>query len=393
VKICIVHNEYGKFSGEEAVVINQTDLLKQHGHTVCRFVRSSAELPEIPFGRLRAFWGGIYNPFAKKAFKLFLKKENPDLVHIHNLYPLISPSILEACRESALPVVMTVHNYRLVCPTGLFMSKPHATESVCEKCAGGQEYWCIFRNCEGSYFKSIGYAARTWFARIRRLYLNNVTLYISPSNFQKQKLVSNGYPEGRIRVIPNMSELSVNLGENIGDYVGFVGRVSPEKGISTLISAANKLPTVSFKAAGSYSEMESLASETPDNLAFLGQLDRGQVDDFFKDCRMAVVCSIWYETFGLVLIEAMLNGKPVIASRIGGIPDIVEDGVTGLLFEPGNADDLATKILYLWERPELCRQMGEAGREKALREYSPDKYYQRLLCVYDEAMQVCNSSV
>jgi len=382
MKIAIVHNEYGKFSGEEAVVAGQIELLTGQNHSVVRFTRSSAEISTMFLGQLQAFFCGIYNPFARKKFRAFLQQQKPDIVHIHNLYPLISPAILSVCREMGLPVVMTVHNYRLICPNGLFMSKGE----ICECCRGGREYWCVLKNCEDSFTKSLGYALRNAVARWMNLYLDNVNILAVLTKFQGKKLIEQGFAPERIVVVPNMSPFVGEGNDQPGDYIGYVGRISPEKGVSTLIEVAGQYPQILFKAAGNYEKCPELLDFTSNNFQFLGQLNREAVFDFFVESRVIVLCSTWYEGFPMILIEAMLHGKPVIASRLGGIPEIVDDGKTGLLFEAGNAVDLAEKIKYLWDNPQLCRRMGEAGREKALREYSSEKYYQRLMKVYEKAM-------
>jgi len=180
----------------------------------------------------------------------------------------------------------------------------------------------------------------------------------------------------------------ISVNGELGEYVAFVGRVSPEKGITTFRQAAESLPDVPMRAAGSYDGNEQLVARAPGSLEFLGQVDRNHLDSFYANSRIVVLPSVCYEGFPMILPEAMLRGKPVIASRIGGIPEIVDDGVTGLLFEPGNAEDLAEMIRYLWERPELCRQMGQAGREKVLREYTPERYYKRLMAVYERAIEL-----
>jgi glycosyltransferase involved in cell wall biosynthesis len=386
MKICLVHNEYGTFSGEEAVVASQVKLLEEHGHQVCRFTRSSVEIERMMLGQLRAFCSGIYNPFSARAFRRFLVDQRPDLVHIHNLYPLISPAVLHVCKEFSLPVVMTLHNYRLICPNGLFM----VGGKICEKCRGGKEYWCIFRKCEGSLLKSLGYALRNFAARVRKDYLHNVHVFAALTYFQRQKLVSEGYPAERVMVMPNMSQPAGETGtEDLGNYIGYVGRVSPEKGVDTLLEAADKHPQIPFQVAGGYDKYPELIARASGNFHFLGHLARNSVDNFIAQSRIIVMCSICYEGFPAVLVEAMLRGRPVIASRLGGIPEVVDEGVTGLLFEAGNAVDLAAKIQYLWAHPDLCRQMGEAGRKKALLEYTPDTYYRRLMDVYRQAEKIC----
>jgi len=384
MKICMVHNEYGIFSGEECVVYNICHLLEGRGHTVIKFFRSSTEIPKMRLGKARAFCSGIYSFPSKRAIRKLLSEQKPDIVHIHNLFPFISPSILGECKKAGISVVMTVHNYRLFCPIGLYM----INGQICEKCNDG-EYWCVLRNCTGSLPKSIGYALRMFVARKLKLYYKNVAMYAVLTEFQRQQLISKGLSPNRIVVIPNMITIDKRPVQNSTcDFVGFVGRVSPEKGVSTLVEAANQCGDIAFKASGDYNRMPNLPKEASKNFEFCGHLSGNEIRSFYLHSRVFVLPSIWYEGFPNTLLEAMAFAKPVICSRIGGLPEIVDDGITGLLFEPGNADDLAEKIRYLWDNPELRKKMGHAGREKALREYSPEKYYERLMAVYKKAIEL-----
>ena len=383
LKVLLAHNEYAEYSGEEAVVEDMCRLLSEQGHDVIQHTRSSAEIAQMRAGEIRAFFSGIYSCSSKNNFRRLLTKHRPDIVHIHNLFPLISPSILTQCRAVGLPVVMTVHNYRLVCPNGLHLAR----QEICEKCAGGREWWCVLRNCEGSFFKSLGYAIRNYVARKQRLYLDNVTMYAALTEFQRQRLIRDGFPAERIVVIPNMAHSPPQPTPcELGDYVGFVGRISPEKGIPSLLAAARQCRTIPFRAAGGTGRMPELPAQAPANFEFLGHLNRENLSLFYSSSRFNVLCSTCFEGFPQTLVEAMLHGKPVVCSRIGGLTEILEDGVTGLLFEPGNANDLRKKIEYLWDRPSICQEMGQTARRKALREYSAESYYQRLMAMYARAL-------
>lgn len=379
MRVLLVHNSYGKFSGEESVVAEQAQLLEANGHEVLRFERSSAEIHNFR-DKIRAFFAGIYNPASARKMRGIMRERRPDIVHIHNLFPFISPSILAECRKAGIPVVITVHNYRLVCPNGLHMSHGQ----ICEKCSGGKEWWCVLRNCEGSFFKSFGYALRNYIARTLRLFHDNVTIYACLTEFQRQKLIDAGFQGSRIVVIPNMCNVRGSEPSTNGEYVGFVGRISPEKGIDVLLRCAEMLKHIPFKVAG---DLESgICKSAPPNVEFCGFLQGDDLDMFRQRMRIAAMPSIWYETFGLVLAEAASYGKPVIVSRLGAMAEIVEDGKTGLHFEPGNSEDLAQKIQYLWDNPDICKEIGHAGRAKVLREYSSKKYYQRLMNVYNKAL-------
>ena len=207
MKILLIHNKYGKFSGEEAVVESQIKLLNANGHHVITYFRSSEELEAMPNGKLKAFFNAFYNPKSISAIKALITTEKPDLVHIHNLYPLISPTILPVIKKMGIPIVMTVHNYRLLCPNGLFFNKGE----ICEKCTGAlKELNCITNNCERSLFKSSGYAARNFWARKKDYYLNNVDLFLCLTEFQKKKLVTNGFNKEKCDVLPNFYNKEIN---------------------------------------------------------------------------------------------------------------------------------------------------------------------------------------
>jgi glycosyltransferase involved in cell wall biosynthesis len=312
-----------------------------------------------------------------------LSTERPDVVHVHNLFPLISPSVLPECRRASVPVLMTVHNYRLVCPNGLHLVRGR----VCEKCCGGREFWCVIRNCLGNVFKSTWYALRNCVARKCRFFLDNVDAYAALTDFQRRRLVQAGIAPGAITVVPNMASVEgAEAPPPVGEFVGYVGRISPDKGMASLVAAARNCPDIPFKAAGAHHAMPRLLQQAPPNLQFLGHLGRENLAAFYRSARMIVVCSICFEGFPTTILEAMAHRKPVVCSRIGALPGIVEDGQTGLVFEPGSATDMAEKIRQLWERPDLCCRMGNAGRRKAMREYSKDTYYERLLAAYRKAM-------
>jgi len=401
MKIAIVHNAYGLISGEDVVVNNLATLLEKRDITVQWFSRSSAEIEETKLGKIPAFFSGIHNPFSRRSFGCFLRQFNPDIVHIHNLYPLISPAILPECTAQGIPVVMTVHNFRLACPNGLLMSH----DELCHRCLGGREYWCILRNCENSFFKSTGYTIRTAVARILRRYYNHVNHFICLNDFQRDLLIKEGLPADRATVLSNPISLNMKIpprtlgadkkmdprqehsGMTGGGYVAYVGRLSPEKDILTLIESARRLGDLQFKFAGSYHRMPEVIKQKPDNCEFLGQLDAEDLVRFYRDARMVVFATRCYEGFPTVLLEAMSYGLPVVCSRIGGLPMIVEDGVNGLLYEPGNAVELADRIRMLWQDTALCQKLGEAGQRKMQEEYAAERLMDRLIGIYEKVIR------
>jgi glycosyltransferase involved in cell wall biosynthesis len=384
MKIVIVHNRYGlpgRGSGEEVAIDAISNLLRDKGHTIIPHIRSSLEVPQMKLGRLGPFFTGIYNVCAKQEMEKLLDREKPDLVFVQNLFPLFSPSVLVACRKANVPVAMRCPNYRLVCPNGLFMTKG----KICERCSGGKEYWCILKNCEDNIFKSIGYALRGFTARLFSLFKDNVDVFMVLTEFAKKKLVQNGFPAKKIQVISGLADMdrfNSGFNRNQGRYVGFVGRVSPEKGIDLLVEAAKRLPDIPFKVAGNFDRLPNLTRQAPPNVEFLGQLDQAALTSFYSKARMIVAPSKWYEGLPMTIIEAMLAGRPVICSDIGGLPEIVDDSATGLLFHFDDPGDLTEKIQRLWNDPELCRKMGAAAREKAEKAYHPDAFYERLMSAH-----------
>jgi glycosyltransferase involved in cell wall biosynthesis len=384
MKICMVHNEYRQPGGEDLVVEATVNLLRRKGQQVRCFTRSSSEIGDRRFGRFQAFFSGIYSPSSRSRWKQFLSEDRPDVVHIHNLYPLISPSILCECGESRIPVVMTVHNFRLVCPNGLLFSKGNP----CESCLGGREYRCVLRNCEMDIFKSAAYALRNCVARKKRWFIDNVTRYVSLTEFQRRILISEGFPSGRIDVIPNIPPFPVSeAAESAGEYVGYAGRLSPEKGISTLVAAAHLCPDIPFRIAGAVEAMPGDALQVPPNCTLLGKLSKEDMGLFYGSARVIVIPSLCYEGFPLSLIEAMSQSKAVICSRIGGLPEIVVEGVTGLLATPGCPVDLANKIKNLWSHEDECLAMGLAGKETVSRDYTEEIFFDKLMEVYEIAIQ------
>jgi glycosyltransferase involved in cell wall biosynthesis len=399
LKIAIVHNAYGRPSGEEVVIDNLAQNLEHHGHVVSRFTRCSAEIDSKRWGQVRAFFSGIYNLASRRSFAQFLEAHRPDVVHVHNLFPLISPSVLVEARSRDIPVVMTLHNFRLICPNGLLMRGGQ----VCHECLGGREQWCVLHNCEHNPAKSLGYALRTGIARRQRWFLNGVTHFICLTRFQRDLHVRQGFPSQRCSVIPNAVPTAflrdpqavesplVGLAvpcepprpaEDPGAFVGYVGRLSPEKDILVLLDAAKRLPHIPFKLAGSLARMPDLPRHAPANVEFIGQLDRDTLRTFYAGIRLFVFTTRWYEGLPMVLLEAMAAGLPVVCTHIGGLPEVVQNGESGYLTPPGDAAELASKIDLLWQDQELAMRMGETGRERVLRKYHPDTVYAQHLEIY-----------
>jgi glycosyltransferase involved in cell wall biosynthesis len=247
--------------------------------------------------------------------------------------------------------------------------------------------WCVLKNCQENIFESMGYALRSGVARRFRLFHNNVTRFVALTEFSRRWLTSAGIRPDRIDVIPNMIEIPENKADpRKGLYGAFAGRISPEKGVDTMVAAAALLSEVPFSVAGNGPLLGTLKQQSSPNVDYRGLLQSTELSEFFSRARFLVVPSRSYEMCPTVILEAMAIGLPIIASRIGGLPEIVQDGVTGLLFEPGNAEELAQKARVLWDNPELCRKFGSGGHEWVVRECRDEVHFQRLMSVYDKAM-------
>lgn len=376
-QILIAHNQYGAVSGEEHALRAIAGMLEENGHQVSWFLRSSVGIKGFR-GKAQAFCSGIHSAGAAKALRLFLKQHPVDAALVQNLYPFLSPSILKVLHEFAIPMIMRCPNYRLFCPNGLHLCHGE----VCERCLGGKEYWCVIRNCEGNLFKSLGYAVRNAAARISRGIVDHVDKFVVLSEFQRQRFIQGGIAPERLAIVPNIAPLTAKqLSSDPGASVSFVGRISPEKGIEDFIAAAERLPEVPFAVAGNYDQMPGLPDKSPKNVCWLGFLTGSALHEFYRQSRILVFPGRWFEGFPNVIASAMAAGKPVIASRLGAVPEIVEHQKTGLLFEPRNVAELAGSIRRLYADPSECLRMGEAGRIKAETFYSQEAVYRKLLAL------------
>lgn len=374
MKILIVHNNYGKYSGEEAVVDKMIDMLKEHGHQVFTYRLSSEKARNTLFGKIRGFLSGIYSPSGVNGMKKALKDANPDIVNVHNLYPFISPAALFECKKAKIPVVMTVHNFRLICPTGLFMRDGLPCEICLQK---GNEWSCIRYNCEQSRLKSIGYTLRNVYARWTGAYKKNISAFACITEFQKQKLIAAGYNSDKIYVIPNSTDCPDTYSTTTGNYIAYIGRLSYEKGYDLLISVAKKHPEIEFRFAGMLRGEEKI--DIPVNVKLMGYLDKNELGDFIQKSKFIVMPSRCYEGFPMTILESAAYGKPSIGPDHGGFTEIIGEGenALGKLFKPNDINDLEDKIVSLWNNPKEIKELGEKAFIKLKNQYSTEIVYNK----------------
>jgi len=317
VKLLQVFNQYrSQFNGEAMVVQQTTALLRRFGAEVIDWQRSSQGMKPGLRSKISAAVKGVYSKAAYRDTESLLAEHQPDVVHVHNLYPLFSPSVLSACRKHGYPVVMSVHNQNLTCPKAdhLLQGK------LCDRCYGGREYNCLLQNCRGNLLESLAYAVRSNVARRWGLFRDNVTRFIALTDFSRQRLIGGGYPAEKIDVLSNM--VTGRGGPVIcpedGSYVAFAGRMSEEKGVDLLVEAARRLPNIQFKLAGNGPCLEKWQSAAAGNVEFVGAVPADLMDDFYRQARILVLPSRVNEMCPLVVSEAMNVGIPVITSGMGG---------------------------------------------------------------------------
>lgn len=375
MKILLAHNNYGKYSGEESVVDQMAAMWTEHGHQVVQLRISTADSRDSLVGKMHGFLAGLYSPKGVREMRRMLKEERPDVVNVHNLYPFISPAALFECKKAGVPVVMTVHNFRLICPTGLFMRDGKPCELCLER---GNEWDCVRYNCEHSLLKSVGYAARNAVARYSGAYRKCVERFACITDFQRRKLIQAGYDASKMAVIPNAVVATLDYDPAVGTYVAYSGRLSREKGVDLIVEVARRHPEITFKFAGALRDSD-IVENLPTNVTLVGYLHGEDLNAFYKGAAFFVMASRWYEGFPVSILEAAQFGKPTIGPNHGGFTEIIGEGdaAIGRLFAPGNIDALEQQIVSLWNNPSEIAHLGEKAHDKLLKEYSTEVIYQK----------------
>lgn len=377
MKVLHAYNQHRGGGGANNATRATIELCRSRGLELEVFARDSNDVPSSLVGRMRTVVAALRGGESVEEFHRTLERFDPDIVHVHELFPLLSPWLLPRCTRRGVPVVMSCVDYRLTCPVVTHLKDG----KICSRCVGGREYWAVLENCRGNLAESASMALYNIMVRKHRLFSDHVDHFIAPSAFTREWLIENAaIPEERITAIAPIVEIPEHASDPaLGTYVAYAGRFASSKGIGTLAEASQRLG-VPVRAARNRASLVSL--DVPANIEVVVTDNRDELHDFYRGARMIVVPSLWFETFGLVGAEAMSHGIPVLASRLGALADLVEDGKEGLLFEPGHVGELAEKIERLWNDPELCRRLGRAARERAHRFWRPDRHYEALRAVY-----------
>lgn len=389
MKILLIHNAYQQRGGEDAVVAAEARLLEERGHEVVFYRRHNDELRKRgPFATVSAGIDSIWAQDSYHTLKKLLFVEEPDVAHFHNTVPLISPAAYYACAEAGVPVVQTLHNYRLLCPGGQFLRDGQ----VCESCMGRLVLWPgIVHACyRGSRAATTAVSTMLMVHRVMGTWQKKVDVYVALSEFAKNKFILGGLPAGRIVVKPNSVFLDFEERTATTEYALFVGRHSEEKGLRVLIEAWRRCGVrIPLRIVGDGPLRRQIEQEAERHrmadISFLGQLPPGETQKQMRGARFLLFPSIWYEGFPLTVAEAFACGIPVVCSRLGSLEEIVQDGRTGLHFSAGDSKDLAAKVEWAWTHPTEMEEMGRAARREYENKYTPERNYEALLQIYERA--------
>jgi glycosyltransferase involved in cell wall biosynthesis len=408
MKVLLINKFLFPKGGDAISTINTGKLLSSKKHKVFFWGMSHPLNPKYPnrdnfvsyvdyddpgsfYSRIKIALNLIYSWEARKKLEKVISIEKPDIVHLNNFTHQISPSILHALKKSGIPSVMTMHDFKLVCPAYTMMldGKP------CERCKNGKYYQCFVNKCvKGSKTKSILNTIEMYLHHKVLHIFSIINLFISPSKFLKKKIEEMGFNE-KVIYLPNF----ININEFVPNYsnddnsIIYVGRLSREKGLFTLLDAIEGIRNIKLKIIGTGPLRKDLESTVGnwrgginDNVQFLGHKTGDALKNEIRKSLFLVLPSECYENNPLSIIEGYALGKPVIGSRIGGIPELIKDEETGLCFEPGNSDELHSKIEYLLNNPEKIIRMGRNARAYVEKDLNDERHYQKLMEIYNQAV-------
>ena len=388
MKILVVHNRYRLPGGEDEVAAAETSLLRRKGHEAKTYLEDNSRIHGI--STLKAGLESIWSPSSYRKLRALLSDFGPDVVHCHNTFPLISPSIYFACEKAGIPVVQSLHNPRLMCPAACLSRKGR----ICELCVGKAFAWPgVVRGCyRRSRVQTAAVASMVSLHRALKTWQTRIDAYIVFTEFYRRKFIEAGLPADRLFVKPHFlhSEASAS-GVGNRDYALFVGRLDEEKGIKVLLEAGKSLLHIPPKIRGegplrSYVD-RWIASHPASDVQIVDRLSKKHLRGLMRNARFLVWPSQgYYETFGLVALEAFSLGVPVLTSRLGVNGEIVADGRTGLHFSPGDPGDIARTVRRAWSSERDLLYMGRQARVEFETRYGADENYATLIDIYRAAL-------
>jgi glycosyltransferase involved in cell wall biosynthesis len=387
VRVLILHNHYQHAGGEDIAVANESDLLTAYGHEVCVYTVSNETL-QTPRATAAAAWRAPYSSASRRQVEAEIHRFRPEVVHVHNFFPLLSPSVYDACRAARVPIVQNLHNYRLLCLNAELFRQGHA----CEDCLGKIVPWPgVLHGCyRRSHGASAAVAAMLTVNRLRRTWIDKVDLYIALTAFARSKFIQGGLPARKIVIKPNFVRSDPGPGTGRGRYALFVGRLVAEKGLPTLLAAWEDLKgqiPLKIVGDGPLADYVAAASRKAVGVEWLGPCSHERVLALMKDAWVLLFPSLYYENFPIVIAEAYAAGLPIIASNVGSMSLLIDHARTGLHVRPNDPADLAAKLLWLWTHPRDQARMSRNARIEFERKYTAERNYEALMEIYALATQ------
>jgi glycosyltransferase involved in cell wall biosynthesis len=394
MKVLIVHNSYQQTGGEDIVFENDRDLLLARGHEVCTYTRHNDEINRygliakttLPFRTLWA-WDSA------AQIRQIIQRERPDIAHFHNTFPLVSPAAYYACRDAQIPVVQSLHNPRLICPVATF----YRNGKACVECLGKTPAWpAIWHACyRDSRLQTAVVSGMLALHSYLKTWNRLVDAYIVFSEFYRRTFIAAGFPSGKIHIKPHFVPDDPEPKKCPKHYALFIGRLAREKGLPTLLEAWSRLKPLSIplKIRGDGPLLPQIPGPASGHsIQVVPRLNREQLTALICGARFLIWPSEgYYETFGLVAIESLACGIPVIASRSGVMAEVIHHQRTGLHFTPGDSQDLAAKVEWAWTHPIEMAAMGAAARIEYQAKYTPERNYEELMEIYCKAVE-CKAS-
>ena len=387
MKILQVHNAYQHLGGEEVVVAAENAMLKHYGHETHQWIVNNSAIKDAnALTKVNIAIQSVWSHDSYLEMKKQLQGFQPDVVHVHNTIPLISPSVYAACHSVGVPVVQTLHNYKFICP-GAYL---YRDGRVCEDCVGKSvRYPSLVHGCYRNSHAQTAVTVTGQIAhKLRGTYANDVDIYIALTRFARQKFIEGGLPAHKIAVKPNFVSSDIQPGGHTGGYVLFVGKLVQYKGIETLLQAWHLLDEdIPLKVVGQGPLEVLFKSNLPSTVEYLGPLPRERVLSLMQEASFIVFPSEWYEGFPMTIAEAFATANPVVASRLAAMAEIVRDGYSGWHFTPGDAQDLARTVKLAWSDPAELRRRGALARKQYDDCYSVEKNYHMTISIYQAAVE------
>lgn len=392
MKILVIHNDYQQPGGETAAYCSDVKILKDAGHTVASYFQDNREILDYNLLKKVTFFPNTF--FSKTIFseiQRLVEKDRPDIAHVHNVFPLISPSVYHALHNAGVPIVQTVHNFRFLCPNGSFLMRGE----ICERCKFGNTLHAVHYKCyRDSLPLSLVYAITIGMHRKWGTF-DLIDRFITHTDFMRKKFVESQFsgPE-RIAVLGNNIQHPLpepQYNKPLDGYIAYFGRLSEEKGVSDIIRAVKSINNVKLKIAGDGPDRQSLENLVRilslNHVEFVGRVSGEEKWNFLRNAKCTILSSRWYENFPISVLESMVVATPVIGSNLGSIPYIVEDYDNGLIYDPRNPGELTDKINWLLSSPTQVEMMARRARETVEQNYTSSIYVQKLVEIYSNVIR------